>query len=169
MSSLLYWGAWLGSFDPLLKTGGPASFWNLFNVTISREEHKAIFSGLRISEMTLSNQSHTATKLLTPSQYSMLDHGRMHCYSKINFFITSHVFNEPQEWIKSSGTITGWFSVIRTQKRHTLNATDEHRNWSIDCIVIAREIASIKKIKLDCLPVFYSGSDESSLAPQFKS
>jgi hypothetical protein len=28
------------------------------NDTISREEHKTIFSGLRISEMTLSNQSH---------------------------------------------------------------------------------------------------------------
>jgi hypothetical protein len=28
------------------------------NDTISREEHKTLFSGLRISEMTLSNQSH---------------------------------------------------------------------------------------------------------------
>jgi hypothetical protein len=35
----------------MLKTGGPASFY-LFNDTISREEHKTIFSGLRISEMT---------------------------------------------------------------------------------------------------------------------
>jgi len=29
-----------------------------FNDTVSREEHKTIFSGLRISEMALSNQSH---------------------------------------------------------------------------------------------------------------
>jgi hypothetical protein len=32
-------------------------FSTIFNVTISREEHKTIFSGLRISEITLSNQS----------------------------------------------------------------------------------------------------------------
>ncbi len=31
---------------------------NFFNDTISQEEHKTIFRGLKISEMTLSNQSH---------------------------------------------------------------------------------------------------------------
>jgi len=43
--------------SPVLTTG-PAFFKKLFNDTISREENKTIFSGLRISEMTLSNQSH---------------------------------------------------------------------------------------------------------------
>ncbi len=33
-------------------------FVKIFNDTISQEEHKTLFSGLRISEMTLSNQSH---------------------------------------------------------------------------------------------------------------
>ena len=70
-------------------------------------------------------------KLLTPSPYSLLDHGRMHCYDRINFSVSSHVFNQPQEWIKSSATITGWFSVLRTQNRHPLHATNEYRKWSI--------------------------------------
>jgi len=39
LSSHLNWGAWLGSFDPLLKTGEPASFFKkMFNDKISREE-----------------------------------------------------------------------------------------------------------------------------------
>jgi hypothetical protein len=46
-------------------------------------------------------------KLLMPSQYSMLDHGRMHWYDRNNFSISSHVFNESQDRIISSATITG--------------------------------------------------------------
>ncbi len=70
-------------------------------------------------------------KLLTPSPYSLLDHGRVHWYDRINFSISSHVFIEPQQWIKSSATITGWFSVLRSQKRHPLHATNEYRKWSL--------------------------------------
>ncbi len=45
LSSHLNWGAWLGSFDPLLKTG--TSFFSNCNCNdkISREEHNTIFSG----------------------------------------------------------------------------------------------------------------------------
>ena len=70
-------------------------------------------------------------KLLSPSPYSMLDPGCMHWYDRINFSISSHVFNEPQEWIKSSATITGWFSVLRTQNKQPLYATHEYRRWSL--------------------------------------
>jgi hypothetical protein len=47
-------------------------------------------------------------KLLTPPPYSMLDHGHTHWYDRIIIYISSHVFNKPQEWIKCSATITGW-------------------------------------------------------------
>ncbi len=78
-------------------------------------------------------------KLLTPSPYSMLGHGLMHWYDRIIFPISSHVFNEPQEWINSSATITGWFSVLRTQKRQPLHATDEYRIWSIYSTISCRK------------------------------
>jgi hypothetical protein len=37
------------SFDPLENTRGPASYKKFFYDTTSREEHKTIFSGLRIT------------------------------------------------------------------------------------------------------------------------
>jgi hypothetical protein len=36
-------------------------------------------------------------KLLTPSHSSMLDHGHVHEYDRINFSMASHVLNESQE------------------------------------------------------------------------
>jgi hypothetical protein len=57
LSSNFNWEAWLGPFDPLLKLE-VQQVKKKFNNTISQEEHKTIFSGLRISEKTLSNQSH---------------------------------------------------------------------------------------------------------------
>jgi len=45
LSSHLNWEACLGAFDPILKTGGKARFLKIFIDTISREEHKTIFSG----------------------------------------------------------------------------------------------------------------------------
>ncbi len=76
-------------------------------------------------------------KLLTPSRYSVLYHGIMQSYDWINFFISSHVFIQPQEWIKSSATITGWFSILRTQNKQPLYATHEYRRcsvyWTISC------------------------------------
>ncbi len=44
-------------------------FSKLFNDTISREEHKTINSGLRISEMTLSNQSHFPRFFVSPESH----------------------------------------------------------------------------------------------------
>jgi hypothetical protein len=40
-----------------------------FDDTISREEHKTTFSGLRISEMTFSNQSHFPGFFLSPESH----------------------------------------------------------------------------------------------------
>ncbi len=40
-----------------------------FNDTVSREEHKTIFSGLRISEMTFSYQSHFPGFFLSPESH----------------------------------------------------------------------------------------------------
>jgi hypothetical protein len=42
---------------------------NFFNDTISREEHKTIYSGLRISEMTFSNQSHFPQFIVSPESH----------------------------------------------------------------------------------------------------
>ncbi len=70
-------------------------------------------------------------KLVTPSPYSVLYHGIMQSYDWINFFISSHVFIQPQEWIKSSATIAGWFSVLRTQNKQPLYATHKYRRWSL--------------------------------------
>jgi hypothetical protein len=44
-------------FRSTVITGGPASFLNNFNDTISREEQKTMYCVLMISEMALSNQS----------------------------------------------------------------------------------------------------------------
>jgi hypothetical protein len=40
-----------------IRYSKPGKFKNFFNDTISREEHKTIYSGLRITGMALSNQS----------------------------------------------------------------------------------------------------------------
>jgi hypothetical protein len=78
-------------------------------------------------------------KLLSPSPYSALYHGIMQSYDWINFFISSHVFIHPQEWIKSSATIAGWFSVLRTQNKQPLYATHEYRRWSLYWTISCRK------------------------------
>ncbi len=50
-------GAWLCSFDSGIRNWRPGKFFICFNHKASREEHKTIYSGLRISGMALSNQS----------------------------------------------------------------------------------------------------------------
>jgi hypothetical protein len=64
LSSHLNWRARLDSFDPLLKLEVRQFFKKFFNETISRERHKTIKCGSRISEMTLSNQSHVVRYIL---------------------------------------------------------------------------------------------------------
>ncbi len=70
-----------GIFQPFELGGetrliGPAvinwrsgKFFLIFNDKVSREEHKTIFSGLRISEITLSNQSHFLGFFLSPESH----------------------------------------------------------------------------------------------------
>ncbi len=67
LSSHLNWRAWQGSFDLLLKVR--QFFKKFFNDTISREEHKTIYRGLRLSEMTLSNQSHFPQFFMSPESH----------------------------------------------------------------------------------------------------
>ncbi len=56
---------------PAVINWRPVKFFLIFNDKVSREEHKTMFSGLRISEMTLSNQSHFLGFFLSPESHLM--------------------------------------------------------------------------------------------------
>jgi hypothetical protein len=56
LSSHLIWGGETRLIQSAVKYWKFGKFFLIFNYTISWEEHKTIFSGLRISEMTLPNQ-----------------------------------------------------------------------------------------------------------------
>ncbi len=66
-SSHLNWGGEARPIQPAVINWRPGKFLlKIFNDTVSREEHKSIFSSLSISEITLSNQSHFPEFFLSP-------------------------------------------------------------------------------------------------------
>ncbi len=100
-------------------------------------------------------------KLLTPSHSSMLDHGHVHSYDRIYFSMASHVLNESQEWIRPFATLTGWFSVLRSQNTQSLHATHEYRRCSVYLTIswwrnpMSTELFNTENSTEDCAFCFY--------------